>query len=148
MRQCPANRAAVANGGMGNQIGGLAQQRRMDRDQRIDGDLGVPGQRADPQASAVLGHAFQRGNPVDVDQQFGFRQTHVERRHQTLSTGEDTSIFAVLVEQLKRVFHAFCPHVRKFWRLHGHSLFCCFCVPENRAKCPISTAGVQGAKMD
>ena len=66
----------------------------------------MAGQCADAHRVAVERDAFQIVEPVNVDQHFRLGQTHVQRRHKALTTGEDTSFITVLVEQFQSVFHA------------------------------------------
>ena len=63
----------------------------------------------------------ERGQPVDVDQQLGLRQSHVQRRHEALPARQDARLLAVLLEQRQRVLDAFSADVAEPRRLHALS---------------------------
>ena len=101
-----ADSAAVADCDMGDIRHRFGDQRQVFGDDVGVDHFDMAGQRADAHRVAVERDTFKIVEPIDVDQHVGLRQTHVQRRHKALTTGEDTSSVAVRVEQFQRVFHA------------------------------------------
>src|SRR5689334_4468923 len=62
---------------------------------------------------------LQRLEPVDVDQELGLRQAHVEHWHQALPASEDFSVLAMLLQQLQRLAQLGGADVTEFRRLHA-----------------------------
>jgi hypothetical protein len=85
------------------------------------GDLHVAGKRADAHPVAIKRDAPKRVEPVDVNQQLGLRETHVEGGHEALPAGQDARLIAVLVQQPHGVCDALRHNVAEPRRLHARS---------------------------
>ncbi|MCY1443372.1 hypothetical protein D9M71_597820 [compost metagenome] len=60
----------------------------------------------------------QLSHMIDIDQQLGLSQAHVQHRHQRLATGNDASVLAVLGEQLNHLTTGVSPNVIESSRFH------------------------------
>jgi hypothetical protein len=83
---------------MGHELQCPPQQRQRTRGRRVVLDVGVPGQRTNPNAIAVDADIGQLVQPVDVDDVTRGRQAHRQQRHQTLPARQHLSVRAERVE--------------------------------------------------
>ena len=78
----------------------------------------MAGHRADAKAVAGILDAGQTVHPADVDEDIGGGQTHVERRHQALSAGEDSRVVPAIGQDLEDVVEGLRPEVGEWGRFH------------------------------
>ena len=118
-RDAAAEGAAVADRGMGDMRHGVRDQRQMFGHKRRRQHLGMAGERADPHRPVLQRDAFQRVDAVDVDQEAGLGEPHVQRRHQALAAGEDAGFALMLRKKLQDAVEAFRPDIGEARRLHS-----------------------------
>src|SRR5262249_45141764 len=69
-------------------------------------------------------NALERVDAIDVDDQLGLRQPHVQDRHQALAAGQDAGVVAVLGQELEHPLEAVRTDIAEPRGLHAHSLIC------------------------
>ncbi len=114
-------RATVADGGMTDMRYGARDQRRVFGDQLGTFGLRMAHQRAEFDFAVFMRNAAEPADAVDVDQQSGRRQPHVERGDQALPAGQQTRI--LLAEERNRFLDRARLFVGKWRRLHECSRF-------------------------
>jgi len=87
-RHAAADRAAIADGGMGDEGRSGRQQRRMGADERLGQRFGVAGEGADAQALPLSPDAAHFGNRGEVDENLRRLKPHRQRRHEALAAGD------------------------------------------------------------
>ncbi len=102
-RDRAAERAAVADRGVGDMRQGQCEQRRMGGDKRRGEGLGMAHQRADAQPFPVKLDAVEAGNAVDVHQHARAREPHIEQRDKALPARDDAGLAGTGAEQRKRL---------------------------------------------
>lgn len=84
-------------------------------------DPGVPHQRADPNAIGMVLDVRVAIEPVDVDQDGGTGEAHVQRRHEALAAGEQLCVCPVAREELVHVRERLRANVGERGGFHGAS---------------------------
>src|SRR6266516_1059628 len=103
-----ADRPPVAHDGIGDHLLGVVEDREMPAHGRRVEQLRMPGQRPDPQLTAVDLEIGQLAEPVDVDQGPRLREPQLHHRDQAVPAGQDPRLRAVPGEQAERVLDAGC----------------------------------------
>ena len=103
MREVAADGRAVSHQRIGDDEGGVVQNRILRLDQIRSLQRRLAGPAADLQVSAFFLDVFESGNPSDVDQMSHGREPQLEQRQQALSTRQHLGIVAVLLEQANRL---------------------------------------------
>ena len=67
-------------------------------------DFSMACERAEPQLPVGVVDTVQPGNEIDIDQRRRPRHAHLHQRNQALAPGDDTRLFAELLEQLHGFF--------------------------------------------
>ncbi len=93
-RDRAADGAAVADCGMADMRHGRGDQRRMTRDLGRALGLGMANQRPDLDPAVLHHNVVEPVDAVDVDQQGGMAEPHIERCHQALPAGEHPCILS------------------------------------------------------
>ena len=78
----------------------------------------MAGHRADMKTVAGILDARQTFHRADVDEDLGGGETHVERRHQALSAGEDSCAVPAIGQDLEDVVEGARPEVGEWGRFH------------------------------
>ena len=103
----PADGAAVAHLGVGDQLGGFGQQGHLGlQDGRMD-QVVFHRHRTNDHGLPFFADAAQLGNAVDVDQVLGLGKAQLHHRQQAVATGQQLGIRPVLAQQGHGLTHAF-----------------------------------------
>src|SRR5579864_1094874 len=126
-----ADRAAVADRGMGDVRQSARQKRRVLGDVALALGLGVAHQRADLDRAVVPLDTIEAREAVDVDQRVRCGESRIERGDEALTAGEQTRAFAVPSEQVDRVVERARLVIGEWRRLHAQSsLWALFRIPD------------------
>jgi hypothetical protein len=121
MSEAAAESAAVANGGVSDVGDRLMDQWRQPGDGVRAADVALPRKRADAQTPVALFDDVEPRDAVDVDEQPGLEQAHVERRHQALAAGEDLCVGAMGLQRREYVVERTRLEIAQPRRLHDPS---------------------------
>ena len=91
-----ADRAAVADLGVADVAGGLGEHRAVRGENVGSRDLGVGGQRADPDRAARLGDALEFIETADVDDDGRLRESQLHHRDQAVAAGHQLRVLVLL----------------------------------------------------
>ena len=106
LRQRAADRAAVADRGIGDHLLGVDEDREVPGEQLGLEQLAVAGHRPDPDLPVRLPDVGELVEVVDVDQALGVGEPQLHHRQQAVPAGQDAGLGPVALEQLDRVLHA------------------------------------------
>ncbi len=107
-----ADRAAVANLRVADQLHRPRDQRAAGRQHRIADERGVPGERADRDPVAVLADVAEVVEPADVDEHRRARDAELHRGEERVAAGEHLRVL-VAPEELDRLLDRPRPLVRE-----------------------------------
>ncbi len=104
MRERASDRPQVADEGVGNQRGRVAEH-AVATAEKLGAFAGlVPDERADPQAVALVTELVEPRYTVDVDDDARRGEAKLHQRDQALTPGQDLRLVPVAVEQRERLF--------------------------------------------
>jgi hypothetical protein len=106
LAQRAADRAAIADDGIGDDLLGVVHDREEPPDQVGLQERRVPGERTDAEHVGLLGDVPQLGDVVDVDQPLGPGEPQLHHRQQAVPAGDDAGLGAVAFEQFEHVADA------------------------------------------
>src|SRR6266478_6317696 len=121
MRDAAADGAAAANLRVGDVIRGFLENRHPLSDQLLCLQSALTRKRADDDTAIARPNVVELFDPVDVDDNIGSRQAHVQKRHQALAAGENLAVSLMSVEKRQRLFETPRIIIIKFCRLHLES---------------------------
>jgi len=120
--EAAAEGPAIADRGVRHVPDRTREERRVPCDVVRTLDLGMPHQRADVQPGGVAlafeAYGTQFLDAPDVDKHVRRGQTHVERRHEALPSGDDRGVRPVAVQQIERLIERSSPGVADVGCLH------------------------------
>ena len=121
MSDAAADCAAATNLRVGDVIRGFLENRHPLGDHLVCLQSTLARKRADGNTAIAWPNVIELFDPVDVDDDIGSRQPHVQKRHQALAAGENLAVSLMCVEKRQRLLETPRIVIVKFCRLHFKS---------------------------